>query len=283
MEAIITYDLGDLQTISINDGTTYVSPATVVNIKGVRLLFQTVNSVASLDSSITTCNAWREYEVLSGTAIARGVSYGVGRKMLFAINTTPTGTWTATETGRYGQYISNVLPSSGTSWTFTPSQVGRTAISNTYFEDEIYTMDYEQYTTQYNAGNILVAGTYLVVGAEGASVIIGGTKTVYVGEVYVSLGTETFAGASKMILYSDDEAFSFATQYQSFVVYQSYLAAKAVAVAPSWQLDSDLLLVASLYASPTIAAQTDSGISLTQLQDNLDRINNYYINQLSNV
>jgi len=56
-----------------------------------------------------------------------------------------------------------------------------------------------------------------------------------------------------------------------------------VAVAPSWQLDSDLLLVASLYASPTIAAQTDSGISLTQLQDNLDRINNYYINQLSNV
>ena len=282
MDCIITYNVGDLQTISVFDGTTFVLPDSPADIKGVRLLFQTVNSTANVED-VTTCLAWYEYEVLTGTAISRGVSYVAGSKMLFAIDTTPTGTFTMQTTGRYGQYVSDTTVLSGTGWTFTPSQVGRTAIDNTYFEDEVFTMDYEFYTTEYSSGDTLAAGTYLVVGVDGASVVVNSTKTIYVGETFTSLGSETFTGASKMVLFSEESSYTFATQYQSFLIYQSYLAAKARVVSPSWLLDSNLLAVASLYASPTIAAQTDSGISLTQLQDNLDRINNYYSAQLTNV
>jgi hypothetical protein len=51
-------------------------------------------------------------------------------------------------------------------------------------------------------------------------------------------------------------------------------------VMPNEPLQANLLQVAGLYASPTIAAQTTSGISLNQLQLNLDRINLYYALQL---
>lgn len=283
MDVIITYDINSLQTLSVFDGTEYTLPDTVASVNGVRLLFQTVNSVQDITNDITTCLAWTEYEVLTGTAIANGISYAAGSKMLFANDTTPTGTWTAQTTGRYGQYVSNTLPSSGNGWTFTPAQTGRQPVNTSFFADEVFTMTYEQYFDTYSAGETLAAGSYLCVGTAGQSVLIGGTKRVYVGEVYTSSGSETFTGAPILVKYEQQENFSFATLYESFNVYEAYLTAKAQAVSPSWQLDSNLLSVAALFASPIIAAQTTEGISLTQLQDNINQILEYYANQLGNV
>jgi len=113
--------------------------------------------------------------------------------------------------------------------------------------------------------------------------VVDSTKTIMVGEIYTSAGSETFIGNQIMVLFSESAQFTFATQYETFQVYQDYLAAKAVAIAPTPALDNNLLVVASLYASPTIAADTSSGVSLTQLQNNLDRILLYYAEQLGNV
>lgn len=282
MNTIITYEINSLQEINIFDGTTFTPPASINDINGVRLVFETVNSVSEPQAA-TQCDAWYGYEVLTGTAIANGVSYVAGENMMFSVDTTPTGTFTMQTNGKYSQYVSDNLPNTGLGWTFTPSQCGRTAVDNIYFQDEIFTLTYEYYDTVYNAGTPLVAGTYLVVGTEGDTVVVEGTKTIMVGEIYTSLGSEDFTGTPTMVLFSESAQFSFPTLYESFRVYQAYLAAKAVAIAPTPILDNNLLVVASLYASPSISADTTSGISLRQLQNNIDRILLYYAEQLNYV
>lgn len=271
---LVDYNLNDLQTISITDATDCTSPDSITDILGVRMLFSTVNSVNQA-ASATICEPWYEYEVLSGTAIANGISYPAGSKMIFRSQTTPSGTYTMQETGTYSQYISNQLPSSGLPYTFTPAQVGREPYNNSYFQDEIFSLVYEQYETAYQAGSTLVAGTYLVVGGTNDSATIG-SKTIYVGETYTSAGSETFSGSVVLYKFRDSAQFTFATQYQSFKTYEMYLAEMGASSLPNEPLQAMLLQVAALFASPSIAAITDQGISLTQLQSNLDQINNYY-------
>jgi len=272
---LVDFTLSDLQSVTITDASDCTSPDIITDINGIRMLFSTVNSVAEATSA-TTCESWVEYIVTSGVAIANGISYSVGDTILFANNTAPSGIFTIQESGRFGQYISNVLPQAGLPYTFSPTQVGREVYNDSYFYDEVFILDYYQYTTSYIAGATLAAGNYLCVGTTGASIVIDSTKTVYVGETYTSAGSETFTGASTLVLYSDEAQFSFSTQYQNFNIYQSYLAAMGESNLPNEPLQANLLQVAALFASPTIAAQTTTGISLTQLQDNIDQINNYY-------
>lgn len=274
-DILLDYTVSDLQTISVTDATNCTNGDVISDINGLRLLFSTVNSVAEATSA-NTCLQWVEYIVTSGTAIANGISYAIGDTMLFSNDITPSGVYEMETTGRFGSYISNVLPQEGLPYTFTPSQVNRPTYNDSYFYDEIFIIDYYQYTTVYIAGATLAAGTYLCVGTTGASIVIDSTKTVYVGETYTSAGSETFTGASTLVLYSDEAQFSFATQYENFNIYQSYLAAMGESNLPNEPLQANLLQVAALFASPTIAAQTTTGISLTQLQDNIDQINNYY-------
>lgn len=271
---LVDYVVSDLQTISITDATDFTSPNSITDINGVRMLFSTVNSV-NQTALATTCLAWYQYEVLSGTAIANGISYPTGSTMIFANDTTPTGTFTMQTTGVYSKYISNQLPSSGLPYTFTPSEVGREPFDNNYFQDEVFSLIYEQYETTYIAGATLAAGNYLVTGAIGNTATIG-SKVVYVGETYTSAGSETFSGSVVLVKFEDSAQFTFATQYQSFAIYEMYLAEMAASSLPNEPLQAMLLQVAALYASPSIAAVTDQGISLTQLQSNLDQINNYY-------
>jgi hypothetical protein len=280
MQLIITYNIHDLQTVSLYDGTEDVS-----DINGVRFLFETVNS-SNNPQAATTCTAWTEYEVLSGTAVANGVSYTTGSKMLFANDTTPTGTYTMQTTGRYGQYVSDILPKEPNGWSFTPSQTGNTAFNTLYFNDEIFTITAYYYDTKVEDGGTLTSGkSYLVVNPVGASgdVVVAGTKVIYAGEVYTATGAETIETSDPtiyMVEYLEEGQFSFATLYQSFGVWQAYLEAKALEVNPSQILDSNLLMVATLFASPQIAAQTTQGIDLQGLQNNIDRILNFYAHQI---
>lgn len=274
-DILLDYTVSDLQTISVTDATNCTNGDVISDINGLRLLFSTVNSVAEATSA-NTCLQWVEYIVTSGTAIANGISYAIGDTMLFSNDITPSGVYEMETTGRFGSYISNVLPQEGLPYTFTPSQVNRPTYNDSYFYDEIFIIDYYQYTTVYIAGATLAAGVYLVTGTAGASVLIGGTKRVYVGETYTSAGSETFTGTPTMILYNNNSQYCLGTQYQNFNIYQSYLAAMGESNLPNEPLQANLLQVAALFASPTIAAQTTTGISLTQLQDNIDQINNYY-------
>jgi hypothetical protein len=285
MELIITYNINDLQQVSVYDGTEFTSPASINDINGVRFLFETVNSNLNTELA-TTCEAWREYEVISGTAVANGVSYAAGSKMLFANDTTPTGTFTMKTTGRYGQYVSNILPSNMNGWSFTPSQTGRDAFNTLYFNDEIFTINAYYYDTKVTNGGSLISGrNYLAVNTlgEDVAITVAGTKAIYVGEVYTATGSEAIATPDAntfMVEFLEEGQFSFATLFQSFVVWRAYLVAKATAVTPSEILDSNLLSVASLIASPQIAAQTTEGIDLQGLQDNIDRILTYYAKQV---
>lgn len=271
---LVDYNLNDLQTISITDATDCSSPDVITDIKGLRLLFSTVNSVNQTEAA-TTCLAWYEYIVTSGTAIANGISYPNGSIMLFSVNTTPSGTFTMETTGRYSQYVSNQLPSSGLPYTFTPSQVGRTPFNDDYFADEVFIVNYEQYEEAFIAGDTLSAGTYLVVGTIGNAATIG-SKVIYVGQVYTSAGSETFSGSVVLYKFEASAQFTFATQYQNFGIYEMYLAEMGASSLPNEPLQAMLLQVAALYASPSIAAITDQGISLAQLQSNIDQINEYF-------
>ncbi len=282
-DVIVSYDVNDLQEVSILDASVMSGTSSIADINGVRMVFSTVNSVAGA-AAATECLAYYEYEVLTGTAIANGVSYVVGDFMLFSNDTTPTGTYTMQTTGRYAQNVSATLPKEGNAYAFTPTETGREAVDTLYFQDEVFSLTYEQYETIYNVGATLAAGTYLAVGPSDGFALIATTKTIYGGEIYESAGAELFgseSGGILMVKFAQSEQFSFATQYESFNVYQSYLSAKASSVNPNTPLDSNLLAVAALYASPTIAAQTTEGIDLTGLQVNLDRINDYYLPQLT--
>jgi hypothetical protein len=274
LDLIISYDVANLTELSVLDTTLCTSPDTISQVNGVRLLFQTVNSVANT-AEATVCEAWFEYEVLSGLATVNGKTYQAGDKMLFHTIVTPTGAFTMQTTGRYGQYVSNQLPAQGLPYTFTPSQTGREAFDSIYFKDEVFSLEYYQYETVYTSGSTLVAGEYLVVGSLGSPVYVG-SSFFFVGETFTAVGGEMVTGSANAVLFSKKAQFSFATQNQSFNVYQSYLRAMSEGVMPNEPLQANLLQVAGLYASPTIAAQTTSGISLNQLQLNLDRINLYY-------
>jgi hypothetical protein len=277
--AIIAYEVSDLQELTILDCSTLTSTSVMGDINGVRMLFSTVNSVAE-QTAATTCQAWYEYEVLTGTAQVNSVAYAAGDLMLFANDETPTGTFTMQATGRYSQYISDILPIDGLPYVFTPTMTGRTAVNTSYFQDEVFILDYEQYGTIYTQSDALVAGTYLCVGSEGDSITVDGDNVIYVGETYTALNGETFSGTPNLVLYSGVTQIAFSTLYQSFIVYQAYLNAKAISTAPDWQLDSNLLAVGSLYATLDVACETTTGISTTDLQVSIDRILNYYAEQI---
>lgn len=276
--ALISYEVQDLQTVSVYDASVFTGASSISDINGLRMLFSTVNSVAGAQSTVTLLKAWFEYQVVESSITINGITYVVGDLILLANDYTVTSTTVKINaTGRYGQYISNVLPSTGNPYVFTPSQTGRQPFNTLYFSDEVFVLDYEQYTTVYSAGNSLPAGQYLCVGTAGTSVVVNGTKTVYVGEIVtIPVGGVTFAGTPKLVLYSDGAQFSFLTKYESFYIYQAYLQAKAVAINPDEALNYNLLSVAALYYTTTIGTQQTSAIGLNQLQLNLNQIIEYY-------
>lgn len=276
--ALISYDVQDLQTVSVSDASVFTGASSIANINGLRMLFSTVNSVAGAQSTVTDLVAWYEYQVVESSITINGITYVVGDLILLANDYTVTSTTVKINaTGRYSQYISNVLPSAGLPYVFTPTQTGRQPFNTLYFADEVFVLDYEQYTTVYSAGNSLPAGQYLCVGTQGNKVVVNGTKTVYVGEIVtIPVGGVTFTGASNLVLYSNIGQFYFLTKYESFYIYEAYLQAKAVAINPDQALDSNLLSVAALYYTTNIGPQQTYGIGLTQLQLNLDQIIQYY-------
>jgi hypothetical protein len=275
---LISYDVQDLQTVSVYDASVFTGASSITDINGLRMLFSTVNSVAAAQSNVTEMLAWYEYQVISGTIAINGVTYVAGDLILLANDYTITSTSVQIDaTGRYSQYISNVLPLSGLPYVFDPSQTGRSPFNNLYFSDEVFVLNYEQYTTIYSQGDSLIAGQYLCVGVQGESVLINGTKTVYPGEVVtIPVGGVTFTGTPDLVLYSNTAQFYFITKYQSYYIYQAYLQAKAVAINPDEALNYNLLSVAALYYTTTIGTQQTSAIGLNQLQLNLNQIIEYY-------
>ena len=95
-------------------------------------------------------------------------------------------------------------------------------------------------------------------------------------EILRSEGAETFSGTPNLVLFIQDESFDFATQGQSFLVLQDYLNAFSVAVNPAPALQSNLLEVMALYSTFDVATQINYNYSVDQIQDNIDRILNYY-------
>lgn len=275
-DILLSYDLGLVETIQVCDASTFTGGSSISDINGVRMLFSTVNSRAGIQTNVSTLTAWTEYIVVSGSVAINGITYSANDLILLANDTSiGTGNFQVDETGRYGQYISSQLPINGLPYVFNPSQVNRPYLDNLYFIDEAYTLDYYQYGTIYSAGDTLASGTYLCVGTQDDSVTIGG-RTIYVGETYESAGSETFSGTPNLVLYIQDESFDFSTQGQSFLVLQSYLDAFSRAVNPALALQSNLLEVMALYSTFDVATQINYNYSVDQIQDNIDRILNYY-------
>lgn len=275
IDILVSYDVTSLTELEINDASVFTSPNVIGNVNGVRMLFSTVESTQSHPTNVQELLAWHEYEVQSGSTTINGITYSAGDKILLSTDTTPTGTFVIDATGRYGGYISNQLPYQGLPYVFTPSMVGAEPLNNLYFSDQIFTLDYEYYTTKYQVGDTLPAGQYLAVGTIGDTAVLG-TKTVYVGEIIDFAGGTFDLGNAELVLYNSENRFNFATIYQSFQVYEAYLQAKANAIYPDPVLESNLLDVAALLATIEFSAGRTSGYSLVQLQDNLNRIINYY-------
>lgn len=272
--AIISFDEDALSTIEVYDASTYTSPSIVSDVTAVRIMFATVNSVNSA-GSVGTIKAWTEYTADQPLTI-NGVSYATGDTIYLSSNYTLNGSNTVTETGFYGERTS-WLPSEATYTFFTPSQCyNTTAVS---FTDNVFTMKYELYTTTYNAGQMLVDGTYIVIGTEpNRYVEINGNKRYYRGEVFqaTTLDNFTYQDESAIVLKGADATLYFCTTGQAFDVLQSYIKAVANNMNAPQEVKSSLLKVIANYNVVDFTAAQQYGFDLQYMQNLLDEIQEYY-------
>lgn len=264
---LISYDENILTSIEVYDSSLYTGSATEVT--AVRFMFANVNSVneASTTADLT---AWREYTLNQSTTI-NGVSYASGDVVYLAADYTLSGTDTAKETGFYGER-QTWIPSDGSYVSFNPDQTYNT--TSLLFEDNVFTLNYQLFTTSYAAGT-RAAGTYIVVGTVGNYITISGGKR-YVGEVFTSTTSFTFTGASTISLLETETTTYFCTTGQIYQTLQAYFILLANNANASIEIKNDLLKVIANYNVVGFSEAQSYGFDLQYMQNLLDEAQEFY-------
>lgn len=207
----IVFNFINGETFKINDNTGiydvtlnptgYGYPNLDANsVTAVRLIFSSYVKEQEAVTNATSIIAGVEYQVVgSGSFTYDSKTYNAGDVFISMADGTPTlpSTITLSETGRF-QPVTNFIPTDVVSDDFTPSLLG---INNTIFPDSVYSLQMDAYTTQYSAGSGIPAGTYLVNGTVGQTVVISGV-TYRVGEVFTQGSTFTMTGSAKISLFN---------------------------------------------------------------------------------
>lgn len=264
---LISFDEDILTSIEVYDSSVYTSPIT--DVTAVRFMFATVNSVNEA-SSTSSLEAWREYTLNQNTTI-NGVSYLKGAVVYLANDYNLTGTDTATETGFYGER-QTWIPSDSNYVSFNPDQTYKT--SSLVFEDNVFTLRYQLFTTSYSAGTVS-AGTYIVVGNAGDFITISGGKR-YVGEVFTATTSFTFTGASTISLFDSEATTYFCTTAQIYQTLQRYFILLANNANASIEIKNNLLKIIANYNVAGFSEAQSYGIDLQYMQNLLDETQEFY-------
>jgi hypothetical protein len=252
----------------VYDSSAYAVPIT--DVTAVRFMFATVNSVNGA-SSTASLDAWREYTLNQNTTI-NGVSYIQGDVVYLANDYNLTGTDTATETGFYGER-QTWIPSDSSYVSFNPDQTYKT--TSLIFEDNVFTLRYQLFTTSYSAGSNRPAGTYIVKGTAGNFITIAGGKR-YVGEVFTSATTFTFTGASTISLFNSEATTYFCTTAQIYQTMQRYFILLANNANASVEIKNNLLKIIANYNVAGFSEAQSYGIDLQYMQNLLDETQEFY-------
>ena len=265
---LISFDEDILTSIEVYDSSAYAVPIT--DVTAVRFMFATVNSVNGA-SSTASLDAWREYTLNQNTTI-NGVSYIQGDVVYLANDYNLTGTDTATETGFYGER-QTWIPSDSSYVSFNPDQTYKT--TSLIFEDNVFTLRYQLFTTSYSAGSNRPAGTYIVKGTAGNFITIAGGKR-YVGEVFTSATTFTFTGASTISLFNSEATTYFCTTAQIYQTLQRYFILLANNANASVEIKNNLLKIIANYNVAGFSEAQSYGIDLQYMQNLLDETQEFY-------
>lgn len=280
IEAIVSYNVDDLSTLRVIDASNYGTPnPEVTDVNATRFVFSSVNARANIQTNVTSLKANYEYEFVgTGTITIDGKTFNAGDTFIFRVDVsvTPPATIQINETGYYSP-VTSYDPATDAYEQFVPSQTG--IPDNLYFPDNIFTCQYDVYTTEYLTGVTFPAGTYIVTGT--GTVEIDATQYVYnVGEVFtVSTSTlfSNITGTNKVVQLYGSTTFYFMTYKYAYEVYESYINAIAEGQCGT-SLQSNFVQVHALLHSNIINFEKGISVDLTAMQNTLDIINTNYSN-----
>lgn len=275
---IISFDENILTSVEVYDTSTYDTNNSVVT--ATRFMFATVNSINN-KTSVTKLKAWTEYTAdtaISLVYLGYLYYYAVGDIIYFPIDYTLASGQSATETGFYGEH-QTWLPSSGDYNSFSFEQTGNTS-DNPVFTDNVFTLKYELFTTEYSNLSTPPQGTYIVNGGSNAYILTNDFQKAYAlsGQVILLDGITDiycFNGATLSKLESSCTTY-FATTGQALQTLQTYIEALANNQNSPQEVKSNLLKIIANYNVVDFAAEQEYNFDLQYMQDLLDEIQEYY-------
>ena len=280
IEAIVSYNVDDLSTLRVIDASNYGTPnPEVTDVNATRFVFSSVNARANIQTNVTSLKANYEYEFVgTGTITIDGKTFNAGDTFIFRVDVsvTPPATIQINETGYYSP-VTDYDPATEPYEQFVPSQVG--IPNNLYFPDNIFTCEYDVYTTEYTTGVTFPAGTYIVTGTGTIDVDIN-SYTYNVGEVFTTTVSTFFTdvtGTNKVVKLEGSTTFYFMTYKYAYEVYESYINAIAEGQCGT-SLQSNFVQVHALLHSNIINFEKGISVDLTAMQNTLDIINTNYSN-----
>lgn len=280
IDAIVSYNLDDLSTLRVTDTSNYGSPnPEITDVNATRFVFSSVNGQASRQTNVTALQANVEYQLVgTGSMTINGKTFSAGNTFILrvSVTVTPPSTLQIDETGYYSP-VTSYDPATETYEQFVPSQVG--IPDNLYFPDNIFTCEYDVFTTEYLEGIVFPAGTYIVTGTGTIDVDING-YTYNVGEVFTTTASSYFlnvTGTNKVVQLYGSTTFYFMTYKYAYQVYESYINAIAEGQCGT-SLQSNFVQVHALLHSNIINFEKGISVDLTAMQNTLDIINTNYSN-----
>ena len=280
IEAIVSYNVDDLSTLRVIDASNYGTPnPEVTDVNATRFVFSSVNARANIQTNVTSLKANYEYELVgTGSMTIDGKSFSAGDKFILRVNVTvtPPSTLQINETGYYSP-VTDYDPATDSYEQFVPSQTG--IPNNLYFPDNIFTCEYDVYTTEYVETISFPAGTYIVTGTGTIDVDIN-SYTYNVGEVFTTTVSTFFTdvtGTNKVVKLEGSTTFYFMTYKYAYEVYESYINAIAEGQCGT-SLQSNFVQVHALLHSNIINFEKGISVDLTAMQNTLDIINTNYSN-----
>jgi hypothetical protein len=283
IDAIVSYNLDDLSTLRVIDTSNYGSPnPEIADVNATRFVFSSVNGQANRQTNVTALQANYEYQLVgTGSMTINGKSFSAGDKFILrvSVTVTPPSTLQIDATGYYSP-VTNYIPSVDAYEQFVPSQVG--IPDNLYFPDNIFTCEYDVYTTTYTQGQNFTDGDYIVLG--NGRIRVESTFYEYnPGEVFsipASAGTTFFVnltGTNTVVKLYGSTTFYFMTYKYAYQVYESYINAIADGQCGT-SLQSNFVQVHALLHSNIINFEKNITVDLTAMQNTLDIINTNYSN-----
>jgi hypothetical protein len=282
IDAIVSYNLDDLSTLRVTDTSNYGSPnPEITDVNATRFVFSSINGQASRQTNVTALQANYEYQLVgTGSMTIDGKDFSAGEKFILRVSVTvvPPSTLQIDATGYYSP-VTDYIPSVDAYEQFVPSQTG--IPDNLYFPDNIFTCEYDVYTTEYVENQLFPEGTYIVTGSSGGGIRYASNDYEYnVGEILIATETNSFTdvtGVNKVVKLYGSTTFYFMTYKYAYQVYESYINAIAEGQCGT-SLQANFVQVHALLHSNIINFEKGISVDLTAMQNTLDIINTNYSN-----